>query len=240
MARVMALLSRPQIRALIASPDPKLDVGRLFRERKFLLISLAPGVLSESGAAIVGAALMYLIWSSIEARVSLPPERRHPIFLYLDEMATLTHGLPFSFELLAERARGLGAGLTVAIQTLGRIPEPTRGALLGNAATFITFRASAEEAQRLARQVPPLSDTDVMGLARFEVAARIGVGAGSAISVVTGRTEPLPPPTGQAEAIRERSAKLYGSDPQPSPQTTTPQPEDGSSEAPLGRARRRM
>ena len=235
--RVMALLSRPAIRAVLASPEPKLDIARLFAEKKWLLVSLAPGTLSESGAAIVGAALMYVIWSAIEARVSLPPEQRHPLFLYVDELATVTNGLPFSFELLAERARGLGAGLTVAIQTLGRIPEPTRSALLGNVATFITFRSAAEEASRLARQLPGLSDTDVMGLQRFEVAARIATGMGAAVTVVTGRTEPLPAPTGQARAIRDASAARYAAASQPRP----PQPDDqqpGTSGTPLGRGGR--
>ena len=242
MSRVMALLSRPRIRAVLASPDPKLDVARLFSERKWLLVSLAPGVLGESGAAIIGAALMYVIWSAIEGRVTLAPERRHPIFLYVDELATVTNGLPFSFELLAERARGLGAGLTVAIQTLSRIPEPTRSALIGNVATFITFRAAAEESARLASQVPPLTEADVMGLGRFEVAARVGDGIGSAVSVVTGRTEPLPPETGQAAAIRERSAQLYGSDPRQAEDALSARTEgyEDDEDGPLGRARRAL
>jgi hypothetical protein len=210
MARVMTLLSRPRVRAVLASPEPKLDIPRLFRERKWLLVSLAPGAISEAGAALVGAALMYSIWSAIEGRVSLRPEQRHPVFLYLDELATITNGIPFGVELLAERARGLGAGLTVALQTLGRIPEPTRSALLGNVATFIAFRAAATEAAQVARQLPGLSVADVVALSRFEVAARVGTGTGSAIAVVTGRTEPLPPVTNQAALIRDHSADRYG------------------------------
>jgi hypothetical protein len=210
MARVMTLLSRPRVRAVLASPEPKLDIQQLFRERKWLLVSLAPGAISEAGATLVGASLMYSIWSAIEARVQLAPERRHPLYLFVDELATVTNGLPFGFELLAERARGLGAGLTVALQTLGRIPEPTRSALLGNVATFVAFRAGATEASAVARQLPGLSDRDVVALGRFEVAARIGTGAGSAISVVTGRTEPLPEITGLAQTIRDRSAERYG------------------------------
>jgi Helicase HerA, central domain len=236
MARIMALLARPKVRAILASPEPKLDVARLLRERKWLLVSLAPGVLGESGAALVGAALMYVIWSAIEARVTLQPAKRHPVFLYVDELATVTNGLPFSFELLAERSRGLGAGLTVALQTLGRIPEPTRSALIGNVASFITFRAGAEEAPRLARQLPGLTDADVMALGRFEVAARIGTGLGSSVAVVTGQTEPLPPKTGQAETIRRRSAEVYGSDPDaPASPHATPSKDD---DTPLGRAGR--
>jgi hypothetical protein len=231
MARVMALLARPRVRSVLANPEPKLDIGRLFAERKWLLVSLAPGQLGEAGASIIGAAVTHLVWSAIEARVSLPARARPFISVYLDELATLTGGVPFSFELLAERARGLGAGLTVAVQTLGRIPEPTRSALLGNTQTFISFRAGPDEAGRIARQLPGLAESDVAALGRFQVAARVASASGS--SVVTGRTLALPPPTGQADAIRDRSAQLYGSQPgEPTPVSTTA-PE--AQEQPLGR-----
>jgi len=211
MNRVMGLLSRPRVRAVLANPAPKLDVARLLAERKWLLVSLAPGVIGEAAARLIGTAVMYAIWSAVEARVALAPECRHPLFLHVDELSTLTSGTPFGFELLAERARGLGMGLTVALQTLGRVPEPTRQALLGNVASLVTFRASAEEAPRLARQLPGLSADDLMALGRYEVAARVGTGEGSSVAVVTGRSEPLPPITGQASAIREASAERYAS-----------------------------
>jgi hypothetical protein len=237
MARVMTLLARPRVRAVLAAPEPKLDIPRLFAERKWLLVSLAPGVLSEPGAALVGAAVMYAIWSAVEARVSLAPAKRHPLFLYVDELATLTNGMPFGFEQLAERARGLGAGLTVAIQTLGRIGEPTRSALVGNVATLVTFRAGATEAPGLARELPGLSAADLQALGRYEVAARIGTGGGSSVRVVTGRTQPLPPETGQAEAIRDRSAAAYGSPEEAAPSTLPIVPPVSDTSSP-GRVRR--
>jgi hypothetical protein len=238
MARVMALLSRPRVRAILASPEPKINVARLLAEKKWLLISLAPTALSESGAALVGAALMYVVWSAIEARVALPPEKRHLISIYVDELATLTNGTPFGIELLAERARGLGASLTVALQTLGRIGEPTRSALVGNLATLISFRVGATEAPMLARELPGLSAQDLMSLGRFEVAARVGTGLGSAVSVMTGRTEPLPPETGQAEAIRDRSAEMYGSTPADLELPATESPSDVADNRPPGRTER--
>jgi hypothetical protein len=236
MSRMLALLSRPKIRAVLASPDPKLDIGRLFAERKWLLVSLSPGQLGESGAAIIGAAFMYAIWAAIEARSGLRPDRRHPLFLYVDELASVANGLPFGFELLAERARGLGAGLTVALQTLSRIPEPTRSAVLGNASSFITFAAPAEEAPKLAAQIPGLTPLDVQALQRFEVAARIATATG--VVSVTGRTEPLPPVTGMAAQIRDQSAQTYGSQPATSvPGGTTDTPPD---ETPVGQKRRQV
>jgi hypothetical protein len=212
MARVMTLLSRPRVRAVVASPDPKVKIGKLLAQKRFVLVSLAPGVLGEA-APLIGAAVMLSVWDAIEARVALPPEQRHLINIFIDELATVANGLPSDIELVAERARGLGASLTVAVQTLGRVPEPTRSALLGNLATVISFRAGATEASTIARELPGISVADLMALGQFEVAARVGVGAGSAVSVVTGRTEPLPPETGQAAAIRDRSAQTYGSAP---------------------------
>jgi len=212
MARTMALLARPRVRAVLASADPKIDLGRLLAAKRFLLVSLAPGTLGEA-APLIGSAVMLATWDAIEARVALPPEQRHLVNIYVDELATVVGGLPSNLELIAERARGLGASLTVAVQTLGRVPEPTRSALLGNLATLISFRAGATEAPVIARELTGIAAADLMALGRFEVAARVGTGAGSAVSVVTGRTQALPPVTGLAEAIRDRSAALYGSAP---------------------------
>jgi hypothetical protein len=201
------------------------------------LVPLAPGRLGEPGAQLVGAVLLYVIWSAIEQRVALPPQERHPLFLYIDELATLA-ALPFSFELLAERARGLGVGLTIATQTLGRLPESTRAALLGNVATLLSFRAGAEEATRLAHELPGLTASDLQALGRFEVAARIGTGRGSAVATVTGVTEPLPPPTGQAAVIRALTAERYAApptSPDPLEHSTPPAADDG---LPPGRTRR--
>jgi len=209
MARVMALLARPRVRAVLASPNPRIDVARLLDERRFLLVSLAPGVLGEA-ATLIGSAAMYATWSAVEARSSVLPEERHLVSIFVDELASVVNGLPNNLELIAERARGLGASLTVAVQTLGRVPEPTRTALIGNLATLISFRAGATEAPTIARELPGISADDLMALGRFEVAARVGTGSGSGVAVVTGRTEPLPPKTGHATAIRDRSAALYG------------------------------
>jgi hypothetical protein len=237
MARVSALLARPRVRAVLANPAPKLDIARLLAERKWLLASLAPGTLGEAGASLVGAALVHLVWSAIEARVALPPARRHLVSVYLDEMASLTTGVPFSFELLAERARGLGAGLTVAVQTLGRIPEPTRSALLGNSGNFVSFAAPAEEASRIARQLPGLAEADVMALDRFCVGARLIAGGG--VSVATGRTVALPAPAGQAAIIRDASARAYASgSPATEPATPAPAPSADPELPQLGRTGR--
>lgn len=213
LSRIVTLLSRPALRAVINQPAPKLDVGRLLAERKWLLVSLAPGTLGEAASQLLGAITTYLVWSAIEARVAIAPEKRHPVFLYCDELQSLVT-LPVGLELFFERTRGLGCGVVVATQALARLPEATRQAMLANVGSLITFSAGADEAARLARELPGLSAADIMGLGRYEVAARISTGElGSGTAVVTGRTEGPAPVTGQADVIRARSAAVYGTDP---------------------------
>jgi hypothetical protein len=210
MARVMMVLSRPSVRGLLANPDPRLNVSQLLENKGWLLASISPGTLGEAGARIVAASLLFLIWSAMESRVTRPTAERHPIFVTIDELASVAD-IGFALPLMFERLRGLGGGLSVGVQTLGRIPDEVRSALLGNVASLVSFRASADESLRLSKELPGLGARDVQSLGRFEVAGRVGTGLGSAVTVVTGRTEPLPPATGQGARIRSLSAQRYGS-----------------------------
>lgn len=235
MARASQLVMRPAVRRVLAQRDPKLDIGRLFAERKLLLVPLSAGVLGEAAANLLGAVIGYATWAAIEARAALPPEQRHPVFLTVDELSAVA-ALPMKLEHLSDRARGLGAGITLGLQALSRVPEELRAAVLANFGSIVTFRASASEAPRIAREIPGLTAGDVAALGQFEVAARVSLGRGSAVTSVTGRTEPLGPSTGQAQRIREQSAQLYGGE---LPRADVGDQGDGQEhDAPIGRTRR--
>jgi hypothetical protein len=212
-ARISGLLSRPALRAILNQPSPRLNIAQLLEERKLVAASLAPGVLGEPAAHLLGAIVTYLTWSAVEARVAVPPHARRPVFLLMDEMQSLVH-LPVGVEVFFERTRGLGCGVVVATQGLARLPESARQSLLTNVGSVLAFKAGSEEATRVARELPGLEAGDIMGLGRYECAARIAtVDAGIGSAVITGRTEPLPPITGQASVIRAASASRYGRDP---------------------------
>lgn len=239
-SRITTLLSRPALRAVLNQPEPKLDIGRLLAERKWLMVSLAPGTLGESAAHLLGAITTYLVWAAIEKRVEIPAALRRPVFLYFDELQSVSH-LPVGLELFFERTRGLGCGVVVATQALARLPESTRASLTGNVASLVTFRASHDEATRISRELPGLSPQDVMSLGRFEVGARVfSAGRDSGVAIVTGHTEPLPPAGNGARAIRARSAELYGCDPRDVERELLRRIEGGESadDGPVGRVGR--
>ena len=211
MAKVVSLLSRPAVRGVLAQSDPKLNIPQRLAERRWLVVTLSPGTLGEPAARLLGAVLTYAVWTAIEARSAVRREQRASVFLYVDELQTLA-GLPFGLESLFERARGLGCGVSVATQALGRLPESVRQSLLGNVGTLVAFRLGHDEAARVARELPGLDAKDLQALGRFEVAARVSTGLGSSVAVITGTTNPPAAPTGQAARIRRVSAERYGQD----------------------------
>ena len=95
------------------------------------------------------------------------------------------------------------------------MPQSVRDSLLGNVGSLIALKATGhDEATRLAKELPGITASDLMGLGRYECAARLNTaGLGSGSVVVTGRTEGPPPVTGQAARIRALTAERYGCDP---------------------------
>jgi hypothetical protein len=212
LSRITNLLSRPALRNIINQPNPRLSIPKLLDDGHWLVVSLAPGGLGEAASSLLSALVGYLIWSAIEARVAVPASQRRPVYLYCDELASLH--LPVGLEQLLERSRGLGCGIVTALQDLSRLSDSARSSLLVNSGTILSFKASGDAAARLAKEMPPLTPADLMGLGRFEIAGRVHTGERGRGSVtVTGRTEGPPPTTGQAEVIRRLSAERYGRDP---------------------------
>jgi hypothetical protein len=209
LSRVLALIGRPAVQAVFG-PNPKLSIGELLRRRGWLLVALSGGAIGAPAARIIGSALTYLVWSQISARAALPPEQRKPVYLNFDETQALTDQGSLSLEDFLEQARGLGCGVSISTQAIARMPATLRTALLANVGTLVCFRAGADEATRLSRELPGLTATDLQSLAPFEVAARVAVPGGSGSVVVTGKTEPLGEPTGQADRIRNLSAQRWG------------------------------
>ncbi|HUB73994.1 MAG TPA: hypothetical protein VL979_08165 [Solirubrobacteraceae bacterium] len=212
-ARITDVLSRPALRAVLSQPQPKLNLERLLEEGRWLCVSTSPGTLGEPAAELLAGVVTYLVWVSVEKRAAIPPERRQQVMLVLDELQSLVH-LPVGPEVFFERTRSLNCAVVAATQAASRLPERARISLLANAGSLLTFKTSAKEAEALAPELSPLTAGDLAGLARYEIAGRVNTGGqGGGSAVITGRTDPLPPATGQGATIRRASAERYGRDP---------------------------
>ncbi|HEX9969770.1 MAG TPA: type IV secretion system DNA-binding domain-containing protein, partial [Acidimicrobiales bacterium] len=200
------------VRQIIGQAPPAgLDFDRVLAEGQVALVNLPSGALGMATAKLLAGLVVAQLWAAIRRRASLPPSQRRPVAVVLDEVSDLL-ALPVGLAETLAQARSLGVGVTLATQHPDQLPPDVRSAAMANARTKVCFQASAQAARFLAPDFgPDLTADDLRGLGPYEVAAAIAVGPTTA-AVTTGTTLPLPPPTGQAEAVRAWSAEQFGRD----------------------------
>jgi hypothetical protein len=241
LTKLSELLGRRVLRTILSQQNPTFDLTEVLRQGKVVVVSLAPGRIGAPAARLLGALVVYQLLTAIQARAALSPARRSPFFAYIDEPKVLGD-LPVPLDSIFELARGLGVGLTLAVQSVSPLPTPIKNAALTNAATLVALGQNHDEdAALLARHLPGLAPDALLHLGRFELIARIGLGPGETAPPASGRTLPPPPPSIDPQAVRRRSATLYGREPKQVDDELEQRhggDRAGGGEAPVGRRRR--
>jgi hypothetical protein len=244
--KLSELLGRRVLRGVLSQVDPTLDMADVIRKGRVVIVSLAPGRIGAPAARLLGALVCYQLFSAIQARSTVPPQKRRPFLAYIDEPKVLGD-IPVPIDSMFELARGLGVGLALAVQSTAQLPAPVRNAALTNAATLVAFRQNHDEdAELLARHLSGISSESLLNLGAFEMIARIGLGPGEVASPVSGRTLPPPPKTTDPAVVRQASAERYGRDlaevdqalAERHGQASTTGASEQVADAPIGRRRR--
>ena len=171
--KIGALLSNPIIRAYVDQPKAMLSFRRLMDQERVLIANFSKGRIGEDASGFLGALTLGALQTAAYSRASVVDAERKPFTLYVDEFPRFV--TPSFAELLAE-SRKFGLGLVLANQHLGQLDAPLRAALLGNAATLVAFRLSADDAYALAPEFrPELGADDLSRLGRHEIALKLAV-----------------------------------------------------------------
>jgi hypothetical protein len=205
--KLRPLLMRPELRAVIGQVKPRFDLRQVFTERKILLVNLARGQLGPETAALLGSLIMSQLWQAILGRSAVAPERRHPVFIYVDEFQEYLR-LPVDFADALAQARGLGCGFLLANQYLHQLDPAMRSAVLANAQSRVAFRLPSEDARIIAAG-SALDPEDFQGLGAFECYAQLVAGA-AVQPWCSGRTLPPSQPTSDPAVVRAASRAAYG------------------------------
>jgi energy-coupling factor transporter ATP-binding protein EcfA2 len=147
-----ALLSDPTLYRILVEPKIDLRFRSLMDEGKVLLVNVAKGQLGEDSALILGSLVVSTLGLAAFSRAERPASERKPFFVYLDEFQNFT---TLMLANMMSELRKYGVGLTLAHQHLHQLEPDIRHAVLGNAATLISFRVGAEDAGFLAREFQP-------------------------------------------------------------------------------------
>jgi hypothetical protein len=207
--RLGALLGRPVVRTVLGQSDPSLDFSRALAGRQIVVISLAPSRVGGPASRLIGALSLFALFQSVQDRSGLPASAREPAFAYVDEPRALGD-MPMPLDSMLEQARGLGVGVCIAPQSVGRLGADVRSTVLTNAATRIVFRQNAEDARVLARDFREVSADDLAELSAWEAVVRIGLGPGDIAPAVTVATRPALPAIRDGEALARDSAARWG------------------------------
>jgi hypothetical protein len=201
---------RPELRAVLGQATPRFDLRQVFWEKKIVLVNLAKGQLGPEATALLGNLVIAQLWQAIQGRSAVPPEKRHPVAVYIDEFQDYVKGLPLDFADALAQSRGLGICLTLAHQYLHQLDAAMRSAVLSNAQSRVAFRLPHEDAVTLAAG-SQLAPEDMEGLGAYEAYAQL-VAGDSVQRWFSVKTEPLPEPTSDPEAIKAASREAFGVD----------------------------
>ena len=162
-----ALLSDPTLYRILVEPEIDLRFRSLMDEGKVLLVNVAKGRLGEDSALILGSLVVSTLGLAAFSRAELPSGERKPFFVYLDEFQNFT---TLMLANMMSELRKYGVGLTLAHQHLHQLEPDIRHAVLGNAATLISFRVGPEDAGVMAREFQPKFEVeDIINLPNRDI-----------------------------------------------------------------------
>jgi hypothetical protein len=207
MNKLRPLLLRPELRAIVGQTRRSFDLRRVFTQRKVLLVSLSKGLLGPETSALLGSLVVSQLWQAVLGRSAIAPERRHPVFVYVDEFQDYMH-LPLDFADALAQARSLAVGFVAAHQYLHQLEPAMRSAVLANAQSRVAFRLPSEDARVVAAD-SALAPEDFQSLGAFQCYAQLVAKAAvqpwcSAVTVLPGK------PTSDPAAVRAASRSAYG------------------------------
>lgn len=208
--KVRQFTARPAIRAIVGQAKSQITMRQIIDQRKVLLVHLPKGLIGAETSQLLGCLVLTAVWQAAAERAALPPGRRHPFGLYVDEVQDFASA-PVPWDEMFAQGRKYGLSLTVAHQNLEQLPKELREVVLANARSKAVFALSATDAKVMERLfAPALTAADLQALDAYSVAAQVALDDGSTARPVTLTTPPPLPALSSAEVVREASRTNYG------------------------------
>lgn len=191
-----ALLSDPTLHRILVEPSIDLHFRQLMDQGRVLLVNVSKGRLGEDSALLLGGLIVSTLGLAAFSRAEAARPGRRPFFLYLDEFHNFT---TLMLANMMSELRKYGVGLALAHQYFHQLDPDIRHAVLGNAATLISFRVGSEDAFLLAQEFQPAFGVeDLLNLANHNIYLKLMIdGAPSrpfsatALSICTSRPRQL-------------------------------------------------
>ena len=199
---------RSGLRNVLGQAYPRFSLSELFTQRKIVLVTLNRGVVGLESSRLLGSLIVGLTWTLALSRANLPPERRHLVSVYIDELQDYL-SLPTDLSDALAQARGLGVGMTLAHQYRDQLPTEIRAGIDANCRNKIVFGLNSKDAKDMAAMAPELTAEDFIALPRYQVYTSFQQN-GRNTGWVMGRTLPPTPALRDPSVLYAESMESYG------------------------------
>ena len=165
------LRSSTQLAALLGAQNSTYDIARAMNERKIVLA--CPGA-DGAKNKLVANLLVFDLLHGAKSRASLPPEKRLPFYVFLDEVQTYDGASNGTLASMLEQTAKYGVRGFLLNQNPDRLTSDTLNALTTNRSHLITTALNAHAAGMIAREWggdPPASA--IIGLPRRTFIAQV-------------------------------------------------------------------
>lgn len=165
------LRSSTQLAALLGAQTSTYDIALAMNERKIVLA--CPGA-DGAKDKLVANLLVFDLLHGAKSRASLPPEKRLPFYVFLDEVQTYDGASNGTLASMLEQTAKYGIRGTLLNQNPDRLTSDTLNALTTNRSHLITTALNAHAAGMIAREWggdPPASA--IIGLPRRTFIAQV-------------------------------------------------------------------
>jgi hypothetical protein len=165
------LRSSTQLAALLGAQTSTYDIARAMDEQKIVLACPGAGGAKDK---LVANLLVYDLLHGAKGRAHIPPEKRKPFYVFLDEVQTYDGAAGGNLAALLEQTAKYGIRGTLLNQNPERLTRETLNALTTNRSHLITTALNAHAASLIAREWsgdPPASA--ITGLPRRTFIAQV-------------------------------------------------------------------
>jgi hypothetical protein len=144
--RLDFILTNDAMRAMFASPTTRLQVGEAMNSGKVILIDASKARLGDDGSEFYQRFFLALILGAAQARSTLKPSEKLPVYCYLDECQWVRNDQKLAT--ILDECRSQKIALILAHQRTDQITNPNVLSAMANCA--IRFANSDDEAKYLA------------------------------------------------------------------------------------------
>jgi hypothetical protein len=148
--RLWGVLANPVLERMFAGGRNAVDLFAAMNEGKIILVNTAKDLLKRDGCAILGRFFVAMVGQAAIERATVPPERRRPTFVYVDEAHEYFDD---RIEELLNQARKYRVGLVLAHQNLDQLDQRLRGTVMASTSVKFAGGVSAKDAAVLAREM---------------------------------------------------------------------------------------